>query len=199
MFSWSNEKNLSELQASGVDNVLEFRSKNERAVVRLSANGSGIDEVFYKSDDREFTVNRGEAYHLVLGETDNTKRDVFHYLERGGLSKMMRLGITHHHGCGTWSSLPHDFELRVEEGFEEVFFYICPGDSAIQIVRGVWHDGTPADEVFRVRDKTFATIPMGYHPIVAEPNSTLSYIWCYLAKYPRWEKINERRRESTWL
>jgi len=30
---------------------------------------------------------------------------------------------------------------------------------------------------------------MGYHPVVGEPGVQISYVWVYLAKYPRWEKV----------
>jgi hypothetical protein len=30
---------------------------------------------------------------------------------------------------------------------------------------------------------------MGYHPVVGEPGVHISYVWVYLAKYPRWEKV----------
>jgi 5-deoxy-D-glucuronate isomerase len=103
----------------------------------------------------------------------------------------MRLGITRHRGTGTWSSLPHDFELNTEPGFEEVFFHLLSGESqrAIQIGRGVWSDNTDVDSSWPVRDHTFSTIPMGYHPVVGEPGVSVSYVWVYLCKKASWEKI----------
>jgi 5-deoxy-D-glucuronate isomerase len=92
---------------------------------------------------------------------------------------------------GTWSSLPHDFELNTEAGFEEVFFYIASGTTArgIQLGRGVWHDNSPVDAVWPFADREFGTVPMGYHPVVGEPGVQISYVWVYLAKHPRWEKV----------
>ena len=92
---------------------------------------------------------------------------------------------------GTWSSLPHDFELRTEPGFEEVFFYLLEGETKVAIQRGngIWFDNKRVDDAWIVKDLTFGTIPMGYHPIVAEPNVQVSYIWVYLCKKPEWEKI----------
>ena len=95
-----------------------------------------------------------------------------------------RLGITRHRGVGTWSSLPHDFELNTEPGFEEVFFYIASGATArgIQVGRGVWHDNSPVDAVWPFADRVLGTVPMGYHPVVGEPGVQVSYVWAYLAK-----------------
>ena len=103
----------------------------------------------------------------------------------------MRLGITVHRGDGTWSSLPHDFELNTEPGFEEVFFYILNGATkrGIQVGKGVWHDNSPVDSAWPIIDQTFGTVPMGYHPVVGEPNVHVSYVWVYLAKKKSWEKI----------
>ncbi|EKD47808.1 MAG: hypothetical protein ACD_65C00280G0003, partial [uncultured bacterium] len=104
---------------------------------------------------------------------------------------MMRLGITKHCGLGTWSSLPHDFELNTEPDFEEVFFYLIEGGPkrGFQVGRGVWHDNSEVDGVWPIKDRTFSTVPMGYHPVVGEPHANVSYIWVYLVKKPHWEKI----------
>ena len=103
----------------------------------------------------------------------------------------MRLGITQHRGQGTWSSLPHAFELHTEPGFEEVFFYLLDGSPqrAIQVGRGVWQDNSPVDAIWPVSDRTFGVVPMGYHPVVGEPGVRVSYVWVYLAKKKAWEKI----------
>jgi 5-deoxy-D-glucuronate isomerase len=55
--------------------------------------------------------------------------------------------------------------------------------------RGVWSDNTEVDSSWPVRDHTFSTIPMGYHPVVGEPGVQVSYVWVYLCKKPGWEKI----------
>src|SRR3990167_7088709 len=147
MYHWSNERKLSELSACGDDGVLELRYKNEFARVYLNHEMRDIDRVFFESDDVETTISKNDAQHVVIGEyakhktdvtrettTDNLTRDVYHFLRPGGPSKTMRIGITHHRGYGTWSSLPHDFELAVEPGFEEVFFYMLSlQGSALQV------------------------------------------------------------------
>ena len=97
----------------------------------------------------------------------------------------------------TWSSLPHPFENHSEPDFEEVFFYLLSGGSkrALQVGRGLWADGSKVDAAWLVADRTFSVIPMGYHPLVAEPGVTASYVWAYLAKKKEWEKISLLERK----
>jgi 5-deoxy-D-glucuronate isomerase len=59
----------------------------------------------------------------------------------------------------------------------------------MQVGRGVWHDNSFIDAVWPFADQQFGTVPMGYHPVVGEPGVQISYVWVYLAKYPRWEKV----------
>ena len=103
----------------------------------------------------------------------------------------LRVGVTHHLGEGSWSSLPHKFENNLEKGFEELFFYLLKNkpSQAIQVGKGVWHNFKKVDSAWKVNNKSFSQIPMGYHPVVGLPNVKVSYIWAYLAKYKRWEKI----------
>ena len=60
---------------------------------------------------------------------------------------------------------------------------------ANQVGKGVWHNFKKVDSAWKVNNKSFSQIPMGYHPVVGLPNVKVSYIWAYLAKYKRWEKI----------
>ena len=60
---------------------------------------------------------------------------------------------------------------------------------AIQVGRGVWFDNAPVDAVWSVADRSFGTVPMGYHPVVGEPDVRVSYVWVYLAKKEKWEKV----------
>ena len=135
-------------------------------------------------------ISEREAKTVTVG-SGVCEREVIHFLTPGGASERLRLGITHHKVSGGWSSLPHDFELNTEPGFEEVFFHLLSGGTqkAAQFGRGVWCDGSVVDSVWSVSDRTFSTIPMGYHPVVGEPDVNVSYIWIYDCKYPRWEKI----------
>lgn len=188
-YPWSNERRLDLLSVEGEGNVLHFSTEDEEAQVFL--NGNDIERVVFKKVSGEpVEIAKNDAHAIVVGE-GNAMRDVYHFLKPGGPAPTMRLGITKHRGIGTWSSLPHDFELNTEPGFEEVFFYLIEGASerGIQVGKGVWFNGSEVDTVWPVNTKHFGTVPMGYHPVVAEPGANVSYVWVYLAKYPRWEKV----------
>jgi 5-deoxy-D-glucuronate isomerase len=188
-YAWSNEQKLDTLSAAGEADVLTFKAAGEEAQVHLDPEGIA-KVVFTASGNAPVEIRREDAHAIVVGE-GNAQRDVYHFLKPGGPAPTMRLGITKHRGLGTWSSLPHDFELNTEPGFEEVFFYLLSGgpQRAVQVGRGVWHDNTAVDSVWPIADRTFSTVPMGYHPVVGEPGTHVSYIWVYLAKHPRWEKV----------
>ena len=186
MATWINEKRLSTLSADMEGNVLIFKAGDEKAEVYLA--GSSIEKVVYTYAGKTTAISEGQK--IVVGES-NWRRDVYHYLKPNGPAPHMRLGITKHGGAGTWSSLPHDFELHTEPDFEEVFFYILDGEPkrAIQVGQGVWFDNSPVDSVWPIRDRSFGVVPMGYHPVVGEPGVTVSYVWVYLAKKKEWEKV----------
>ena len=184
MYPWINKKRLKTLSVEGKDGILIFKTDSELARVYLKDND--IEKVVFSGDNQEETlIQKADRFHLVVGES-NWRRDVFHYLKPGGPAPTMRLGITRHSGLGTWSSLPHNFELNTEPGFEEVFFYILEGEpnKGIQVGKGVW-----SDEVWPIENQSFGTVPMGYHPVVGEPGVRVSYVWVYLAKKKSWEKI----------
>lgn len=187
-YQWSNANRLMTMQVSGSNNVLTFVTEQEKAEVYLD--GRDIARVVCTVGGVSTEIPAKDAYHIVVGES-NWQRDVYHFLKPNGPAPALRLGITKHSGAGTWSSLPHPFELNLEPDFEEVFFHLLEGGSqrAIQVGRGVWPDNSPVDEAWLVKDKTFSTIPMGYHPVVGEPHVNVSYIWAYLAKTPAWEKV----------
>jgi 5-deoxy-D-glucuronate isomerase len=187
-YQWCNETKLDVLHASGSESKLVFKTDIETAEVYLD--GADILRVVCLHGGQERVIQNQDAHHIVVGE-GNAKRDVYHYLKPGGPAPKLRLGITKHSGIGTWSSLPHAFELRPELGFEEVFFYLIAGGNqrAIQVGEGVWHDGRAVKGAWFVNDHSFGTIPMGYHPVVGEPGVKVHYIWAYLAKKPSWEKI----------
>lgn len=188
-YTWSNEKRLDTLKAQGSNNVLVFQGPGEYAKVYLKK-GTIEKVIFTAKGKKSVTLTQKNAHPMVVGEK-NAQRDVFHYLKPGGPAPTMRLGITIHRGEGTWSSLPHDFELNTEPGFEEVFFYIMKGatGSGIQVGRGVWYDNAPVDSAWPIKHHTFGTVPMGYHPVVGEPGVHVSYVWVYLAKKKSWEKV----------
>ncbi len=187
-YMWSNKNKLATLKVSGENDILIFETGFEKAEVHI--NNKEILKVICSVKGVTTVIDNKQAHHIVVGE-GNTQRDVYHYLKPNGPAPFLRLGITKHRGHGTWSSLPHPFELRPVLGFEEVFFHLLEGGSkrALQIGKGVWHDGSPVDDVWFVSDQSWSTIPMGYHPVVGEPGVKVSYIWAYLAKKKEWEKI----------
>lgn len=188
---WNNEKKLSTLKADFKNGVVIFEAGDEKAEVYLD--GSNIKKVVYSNVGKEHTIEKKDSEYVVVGE-NNWQREVYHYLGPNGPASTMRLGITNHMGIATWSSLPHNFELSPESGFEEIFFYILEGElkKAIQVGKGLWFDGTKVDSAWYVYDQTFGVVPMGYHPIVGLPGVKVSYVWVYLAKKKRWEKIGKR-------
>ena len=44
-------------------------------------------------------------------------------------------------------------------------------------------------EFWPIEDHSFGVVPMGYHPVVGEPGTNVWYVWVYLAKHARWEKV----------
>lgn len=194
MYTWSNEKRLDTLRATGEKSRLVFETDGEKAEVSIDEDNTITKVVFTDSKGVTVEITPSSAKRVEVGE-ESWARDVYHYLVPGGPAPSMRLGITKHRGAGTWSSLPHDFELNTEEGFEEVFFHMLDGGlkgetpRAWQRGRGVWFDNSAVDDMWPVENRTFSTIPMGYHPVVGEPGVTVSYIWVYLAKNKHWEKI----------
>ncbi len=188
MYPWNNKNRLETLKVGGQEDILTFETKIEKAEVYLKDNDISKVVCFYQG--KTTAIGKSERIYVTPGE-GNTKRDVYHYLKPGGPLPTLRLGITRHQGVGSWSSLPHEFELRTERGFEEVFFYLLKGGSrrALQLGKGIWCDGSMVNEVWFVHDHSWSTIPMGYHPVVGEPGVEVSYIWAYLAKKKEWEKI----------
>lgn len=188
-YDWSNIARLDTLKITGEGDLLVCEAPGERAEVHLK-DGTIDKVVFSVAGGPSITIGAKDAHAMVVG-SGNAQRDVYHYLKPGGAAPTMRLGITVHRGEGTWSSLPHDFELNTEPGFEEVFFYILKGGSkrGIQVGKGVWFDNTAVDTVWPIKDQTFGSVPMGYHPVVGEPGVHVSYVWTYLAKKKSWEKV----------
>ena len=119
-YKWSNENKLDTLKASGDGEILVFETSNGYAEVYLK--NRNIEKVVFRGTNISPSVIDLSKAHVIVVGKGNTERDVYHYLKPGGPSPTMRLGITVHRGEGTWSSLPHDFELNTEPGFEEIFF-----------------------------------------------------------------------------
>jgi len=188
-YSWVNKIKLETLIGKGENDILQFESPGEHAEVYIK-DGTIEKVIFKKEGNSPVTIIAHDAQKIIVGK-GNTERNVYHYLKPNGPAPTMRLGITVHNGEGTWSSLPHEFELNTEPGFEEIFFYILTGGNkkGIQVGKGVWCDNSEVDAVWPIKDHAFGVVPMGYHPVVGEPGVRVSYIWVYLAKEKKWEKI----------
>jgi 5-deoxy-D-glucuronate isomerase len=188
-YPWSRQAPLPTLHASGQGDTLLFRAGDETATVKF--NGQHIESVHYKDASSDLLITAAESKMITVG-SENYQRDVYHFLYPSGPAPTMRLGLTVHRGEGTWSSLPHDFELHTEPDFEEVFFYLLKGGSerAVQVGRGVWSDNAAVDDCWQIKDKSFSAVPMGYHPVGAEPHVSVAYVWAYLCKQPHWEKVD---------
>ena len=181
---------LPNISANYRKSVYSVKTKYEEAKIKIK-NGQ-ISSVHYRTDsDKEFYKLSKKNFKIRIIGKDNYKRKVIHFLYQKNNKYKLRLGITQHLKLSSWSSLPHKFETKLERGFEEFFFYLLKNspNSAVQIGQGVWHNFKKVDKSWIVKNKTFSVIPMGYHPVVGLPNVKVSYIWAYLAKFKRWEKI----------
>jgi len=179
---------LKNLQAYVEGEDLIFKTDSEEA--RVSFQDGKIIKVEHSSLDKMIMIEQ-PIKKLNIGERSFV-REVDHFLIKGANNNLMRLGQTFHVGeGGTWSSLPHDFENYPESDFEEVFFYLLSGGSerAIQVGKGKLFDGSEINDAWIVEDRMISQIPMGYHPVVGEPDVRVSYIWCYLCIKEEWEKI----------
>lgn len=146
---------------------------------------------FKQENGDSIAINPKTVEGIRIGEK-NTERIVYHFIDKSlKPNNGLRSGLTIHLNPGQWSSLPHDFELNPESGFEEIFYYGLSGgqQQAVQIGRGKLHDMQSTDTCKIVTDRTYSVIPMGFHPVVGLPGVSVSYLWAYIAKYPHWEKI----------
>lgn len=128
-----------------------------------------------------------------IGEA-NYKREVRVLLGGEGPSIRLRAGETIN-PPGSWSSWPrHSFDHQPElaNQFEEIFLYFTKPRSgyALQPVIGKYVTGDDVDEVWMVRNGDAAIVPLGDHPVVASPDTTLLYVWYYVSPiskiYPKW-------------
>lgn len=168
---------------------VRFEAGNECAEVSLNGIHNSIISVRYNGE----LIQKSSWVRKELEQHPQAKRGVYHFLvpNKDEPGRILRAGLTVHRSTGTWSSLPHKFELTPEPGFEEVFFYLLRPSTgrAIQIKRGMTYEGHGLDLVVPARDRTFSEIPMGHHMLVGEPDTHVSYLWAYLAKKPEWEKV----------
>lgn len=132
-----------------------------------------------------------EIYEIGEG---NFKRRVRVILGGNGPSKRLRGGETINLP-GQWSSWPrHSFDNQPElaDQFEEFFIYFTQPKQGwgLQRCDGVFADGEYREQSKLVRNGDYAILPLGDHPIVAAPDTTLLYIWFYVSPvpkiYPKW-------------
>jgi 5-deoxy-D-glucuronate isomerase len=161
-------------------------------ILKIILKKNDVHKVYYKNKENpQFELLKSSHYKKKIIGKKYFRRKVVHFLYSKSDNFKLRAGITYHSGEGSWSSLPHKFENNLEKGFEEFFFYLLKNApfEAIQVGRGIWHNSKKVNSAWKVGNKTFSQIPMGYHPVVGLPNVRVAYIWAYIAKYKRWEKI----------
>jgi 5-deoxy-D-glucuronate isomerase len=170
------------------NNLVNFITLDENIKIKIL--NYNFIEVLYKNKQQKKFIKLKNFKTKLIGK-GNSRRKVTHFLYPKNNQFKLRVGITQHLGRGTWSSLPHGFEKNLEKGFEEIFFYILKGStkSAVQVGKGVWHNMIPINSCWLVKNKMFSPIPMGFHPVVGEPGVSVKYLWAYICKHKRWEKI----------
>lgn len=185
----NTEITLNRLSGKVEKNTITLSAANETALIEISQGKIvTIDHKFNHTNKRFEKPTKD----IIIGERAFRRRVEHFVLKGSNTNNLMRIGQTFHLGDGgTWSSLPHDFENTPEPGFEELFIYLLDGGSkrAIQVGKGLLHTGEPIDACWTVNHMDISQIPMGYHPVVGEPDVIVSYIWCYLCTKDEWEKI----------
>jgi hypothetical protein len=128
-------------------------------------------------------------------EVDRTRRKVYPIINDGPY----RAGLTIHQGRGSWSSLPHHFEVtdlchpRPMPFYEKFAYVTIPaGGWAVQVRQGHLFDRDDMwwiNDVMIMRDRDIADIPLGNHPVSAAPGYGLAYFWLYGGDLDRREKF----------
>jgi len=117
------------------------------------------------------------------------KRTVYEILGGEGPALRIRLGETHN-VPGGWSSWPphrFDADLSMASEFEEAFLpFMRPKDGfALMRRKGRWQDGSEVDDAVALTTGVMVPVPLGSHPIVAGPETSLVYVWAYLSPEPK--------------
>ena len=120
-----------------------------------------------------------------------------HQVGRGNMARTVRQVVSDQH-CpysirmgetvnppGNWSSFPpHHFEVGAtgNEDFEEYFFYVVRPrhGTAVQVRKGYFPNNEAVNDTVLIQNGDILPIPLGYHPVVAAPDTEVFYGWCYV-------------------
>jgi 5-deoxy-glucuronate isomerase len=84
--------------------------------------------------------------------------------------------------AGNWSSSPphkHDVHDPPRQArLEEIYLFRVDPRQGFGLQLSYRTEPDAADRAFAVADLDAATIPAGYHPVVAGPGYRLYYLWC---------------------
>lgn len=186
--SWANQIRLNRLGVDELNDIVAFIDKEAAETVQIvQSQGYTPQSILVNGTPINLSV-----HPVIKGGLRFTKRNVYHYVTSMHC-QALRVGLTVHQSW--FSSTPHTFELNPEPGFEEVFYFRSSSPNAKGILegQGLWYDGAEVDAAWPVRDRQFATVPMGTHrvtvlPVEGKPRSGWWYWWVYLALEDRWEK-----------
>ncbi|MFC2017469.1 5-deoxy-glucuronate isomerase [Chloroflexota bacterium] len=95
-------------------------------------------------------------------------------------------------GWSAWPRHPFDYHPEMADKFEEVFlFFTKPRDGwALHRSSGHYSNGEAVDDVWLVRNGDYAMASLGERHVVAAPDTTVLYVWCYISPvpevYPTW-------------
>ncbi|HST56582.1 MAG TPA: 5-deoxy-glucuronate isomerase [Solirubrobacteraceae bacterium] len=128
----------------------------------------------------------GAPYAILPGEVNTAQRGRGNYarkvrdiLPAGRRASRLLAGETIN-PPGNWSSSPpHKHDLHAPPGetrLEEIYLYRTRPPQGFGLQHS-YHAGGPS-RTFAVGDLDVATIPAGYHPVVAAPGYELYYLWC---------------------
>ena len=133
-----------------------------------------------------------------VGSSDNNTRRSVYVVDQEKLkeycgNEVLRVGYTVHSNLGGWSSYPtHEFESRemLSPGsiyFQEKFMYFMNPiyGWAIQLIHA---KGAKKTEIKLMQDGYVSDIPLSFHPVVAAPNTLVSYVWAYVGGEDKFNK-----------
>ena len=95
-------------------------------------------------------------------------------------------------GWSAWPRHPFDNQPELAPGFEEVFLFLTkPKDGwGLHRSSGYYSNGETIDDTWLVRNGDYAMASLGDRFVVAAPNTTVLYVWAYIAPvpevYPTW-------------